>query len=157
MAKKATPGALAVEVTYTLQKDNALRIDYAATTDKPTVLNLTNHTYFNLSGMKRDVLNQELMINANTYLPTNAAHISTGEQRPVIGTPFDFTKPTVIGNRINDTTDVQIRNGHGYDHCWVLNDTSNKLKRSGRDELMSGWVRKSLHPSRAYRFIPPIT
>lgn len=122
------PGTLAVEVTYTLQKDNALRIDYQATTDKSTVLNLTNHAYFNLSSMKRDVMNHELMLKADHYLPTNAAQIPTGEIRPVAGTPFDFTKLTTIGTRINDTTDTQIKYGHGYDHCWVFPDGSKKLK-----------------------------
>ena len=122
------PGTLAVDVTYTLQKNNALRIDYQATTDKPTVLNLTNHAYFNLSGMKRDVLTTELTIKADHFLPTDKGQIPTGELQLVAGTAFDFTKPTAIGTRINDTTDVQIRYGHGYDHCWVFNDKSGKLK-----------------------------
>jgi aldose 1-epimerase len=122
------PGNLSVEVVYTLQKDNALRITYQATTDKPTVINLTNHTYFNLSGVKQDVLGYALMINANSYLPTDAGQIPTGVTAPVAGTPFDFRKPTVVGERINDTTNVQIRYGSGYDHCWVLDNTSNKLK-----------------------------
>lgn len=122
------PGTLSVEVTYTLQKDNALRIDYRATTDKPTIVNLTNHAYFNLSGLRRDVLDNELMVNANTYLPTDKTQIPTGERRPVAGTPFDFTKPTVIGRHIDDTTDAQIRYAGGYDHCWVFTDPSDKLK-----------------------------
>ncbi|RIV23511.1 galactose mutarotase [Fibrisoma montanum] len=122
------PGTLAVTVTYTLQKDNALRIDYQATTDKPTVLNLTNHAYFNLSGMKQDVLNHELMIAADRFLPTDPGQIPTGELRSVAGTPFDFRKPTAIGARINDTSEEQIRLGHGYDHCWVFADPSTKLK-----------------------------
>lgn len=122
------PGNLALTVTYTLQKDNALRIDYQATTDKPTVVNLTNHAYFNLSGMKTDALNHVLMLAADTYLPTTAGQIPTGERKSVAGTPFDFREPTPIGQRINDTTDEQIKFGHGYDHCWVFTDQTNKLK-----------------------------
>ncbi|WP_460954075.1 aldose epimerase family protein [Spirosoma litoris] len=122
------PGNLSVEVTYTLQKDNALRIDYKATTDKPTIINLTNHTYFNLSGLKQDVLNQELMVAASQFLPTDPKQIPTGELKPVVGTPFDFTKPTVIGKNINDTTDTQIKYGKGYDHCWVFTNPAKTLK-----------------------------
>ncbi|MFD2569612.1 aldose epimerase family protein [Spirosoma soli] len=122
------PGTLDVDVTYTLQKDNALRIDYKAATDKPTVVNLTNHAYFNLSGMKHDVLNHVLMIKADKILPTDQTQIPTGDVLPVAGTPFDFLKPTAIGTRINDTTNTQIRYGSGYDHCWVFTDKSNKLK-----------------------------
>jgi aldose 1-epimerase len=123
------PGTLNVEVTYTLQKDNALRIDYRADTDKPTIINLTNHAYFNLSGMKRDVLNHEMTLWADTYLPTDKGQIPTGERISVAGTPFDFRQPTAIGNHINDTTDVQIRYGFEYDHCWILSDDSKKLKK----------------------------
>lgn len=122
------PGTLEVDVTYTLQKDNALRIDYKATTDKPTVLNLTNHAYFNLSGQQTDVLNNEVMLNADKVLVTDRTQVPTGELRAVAGTPFDFTKPMPISAHINDTTDVQIRYGRGYDHCWVFTDQSAKLK-----------------------------
>ncbi|WP_266362602.1 aldose epimerase family protein [Tellurirhabdus rosea] len=122
------PGTLTVEVTYTLLKDDALRIDYRAKTDKPTVVNLTNHAYFNLTGMKRDVLNHVLQINANQFLPTDEGQIPTGAVLPVAGTPLDFRKPTPVGQRINDTTNVHIRTGFGYDHCWVFTDGSRLLK-----------------------------
>ncbi|MBD0254299.1 MAG: galactose mutarotase [Cytophagales bacterium] len=122
------PGTLAVEVTYTLQRDNALRIDYRATTDRPTVVNLTNHTYFNLSGMKRDILGHVLTLRADRFLPTDKAQLPTGERQPVAGTPLDFTQPTPIGARIDDTTHTQIRYGMGYDHCWVLADGPGLLR-----------------------------
>lgn len=122
------PGNLSVTVTYTLQKDNALRIDYKATTDKATVFNPTNHAYFNLSGLKQDVMNHELMVAADKVLATDPKQIPTGELLSVAGTPFDFRKPTAIGTRINDTTNTQIRYGKGYDHCWVFTDQSKKLK-----------------------------
>jgi len=123
------PGNLNVEVTYTLQKDNALQIDYQATTDKKTVVNLTNHTYFNLANAgKSDILSHALQLNAPAYLPVDSTLIPTGEQRPAAGTVFDFTKPMAIGARVNDPKDQQIKFGGGYDHCWVLADTSNSLK-----------------------------
>ncbi|GAB3954439.1 galactose mutarotase [Spirosoma harenae] len=123
------PGNLSVEVTYTLQKDNSLKIDYQATTDKPTVVNLTNHTYFNLTGgAKRDVLDHVLTLNADRFIPVDKTLIPTGKLQPVAGTPFDFTQPTVIGKRINDSTDAQIKYGLGYDHGWVLNGSGDSLK-----------------------------
>jgi aldose 1-epimerase len=123
------PGNLVVEVVYTLLKDNSLKIEYNATTDKPTVVNLTNHTYFNLSGdMNQDILGHEITLNADKYLPVDETLIPTGELRPVSGTAFDFTTAYKIGERINDSSDVQIKYGKGYDHCWVLSDASNTLK-----------------------------
>ncbi|MFN4144183.1 MAG: aldose epimerase family protein [Runella sp.] len=123
------PGQLEVEVTYTLQKNNALRIDYQAITNKPTVVNLTNHSYFNLNGLKENVLNHEVMLPADHFLPTDLGQIPTGELRTVAETPFDFRKPKRIGEHINDFTDAQINTAKGYDHCWVFSDQSKDLKK----------------------------
>ena len=123
------PGKLSVEVIYTLQKDNTLKIDYQVVTDKATVVNLTNHAYFNLTGdINKDILGHELTLNSDKYLPVDATLIPTGELKSVTGTPFDFTKSFKIGERINDKTDTQIKYGNGYDHCWVFTDTTNNLK-----------------------------
>jgi aldose 1-epimerase len=115
------PGNLSVKVVFTLTDDNALKIDYTATTDKDTVLNLTNHSYFNLDGQGNgDVMKQVMMINADRFTPVDSTLIPTGELRSVQGTPFDFRKPTAIGARIGDK-DEQLNLGHGYDHNFVLN------------------------------------
>lgn len=121
------PGNLNVTVIYTLQKDNSLKIEYAATTDKATVINLTNHSYFNLSGFKKDILDEEVTLNADRYLPVDKGLIPTGELRSVTGNVFDFTKPTVISKGINDIKDEQIKLGGGYDHAWILNKKGNEL------------------------------
>ena len=116
------PGNLSVKVTYSLTNDNAISIAYEATTDKPTVINLTNHCYFCLSGdPSRDVMDGVLYLNAEAYTPVDANVAVTGEIAMVEYTPFDFRTPTRIGNRINDTTHQQIVNGRGYDHNWLLN------------------------------------
>ena len=115
------PGSLKVKVTYTLAAEsNELRIDYWATTDKDTVVNLTNHSYFNLTGdASQTILNHQLALHALKFTPVDATLIPTGEERAVEGTPFDFTKPTAIGTRINQD-DEQLKFGKGYDHNWVL-------------------------------------
>ena len=115
------PGNLFVSVTYALTNDNAITISYEATTDRPTVINLTNHCYFCLSGdPSHDVLNEILYLNAEAYTPVDANVAVIGEIDAVENTPFDFRTPTRVGDRINDTTHQQIINGRGYDHNWIL-------------------------------------
>ncbi len=113
------PGNLDITVKYTLTNNNELKIDYSATTDKKTVINLTNHSYFNLAGMG-NILNHKLIINADRFNPVDKGLIPTGELKKVKGTPMDFTQPTAIGARINED-DEQLVFGGGYDHNWVLN------------------------------------
>jgi aldose 1-epimerase len=121
------PGNLNTTVTYTLTNDNTLKVNYKANTDKKTVVNLTQHSYFNLSGdFSKDILGQQIAINADTFLPVDATLIPTGEFKPVAGTPFDFKQSKTIGKEINQDTE-QLKRGLGYDHCWVLNRNSDGL------------------------------
>jgi aldose 1-epimerase len=115
------PGTLTAMVVFTLHKDkNELRIDYSATTDKPTVVNLTNHSYFNLAGDNQGtILDQTMELKASKFTPVDSTLIPTGELRDVKNTPMDFTKPVAIGKRIDDDYE-QLKFGHGYDHNWVL-------------------------------------
>ena len=120
------PGKLTAHVTYTLTDNDELKIEYVATTDKPTVVNLTNHTYFNLAGQgEGNILDHQVTLLADRFTPVDAGLIPTGELKPVAGTPFDFTKATAIGARINQQ-DEQLTYGKGYDHNWVLNGSGMK-------------------------------
>ena len=124
------PGNLSVKALYTWLEDNTLRLDYTATTDQPTIVNLTQHSYFNLAG-RGDVLGHVVMINANRFTPVDETLIPTGELRPVDDTPFDFRRPTPIGSRIN-RADPQLKFGNGYDHNWVINNPTGQLELQAR-------------------------
>ncbi len=119
------PGTLKVTAVYTIMRDNALRLEFTATTDKDTVVNLTQHSYFNLAG-KGTILGHIVTIPADKFTPVDSTLIPTGELRPVEGTPFDFRTPTAIGARI-DQDDQQLKFGGGYDHNWVINKEMGKL------------------------------
>jgi len=132
------PGNLDVEVVYTIKENNEISIDYRATTDKKTIVNITQHSYFNLTGnTKEDILNHEVMIKSDNLVPVDAGLIPTGSFLPVAGTPFDFNELTIVGERIEDEHE-QIKLGGGYDHCWILN-------KSAEDALE--WVIKTVEPT----------
>ena len=116
------PGTMTVDAIYSLDDNNDLRIEYVATTDRPTIANITNHAYWTLSGegSANGAMGHVVTIPAEHYLPTDSGAIPTGEYRPVAGTVFDFRKPTAIGDRVRDASDEQIVFGRGYDHNWVI-------------------------------------
>ena len=135
------PGTLKTQVTYTLTNDNEIKIDYLATTDKPTVVNLTNHAYWNLGGQgSGTILNHELTLHADKWIPTDAGSIPTGELAPVKGTAMDFTSPHKIGERIDELKKPPHAT-KGYDNCWVLKNQSGKLELAAKvKEPTSGRV-----------------
>ncbi len=115
------PGNLTAKVTYTLTNDNKLDIAYEAVTDKATIINMTNHCYFNLGGdPTQTILDDELYINSTSYTPVDSTYMTTGEILPVAGTPMDFSAAKAIGAEIENFDFEQFKNGHGYDHNWVL-------------------------------------
>lgn len=124
------PGTLTVTATYALDENNQLSIDYSATTDKPTLVNLSNHTYWNLGGEgSGSVMDDRLTIPADSYLPVDAGSIPTGEFASVAGTPFDFRQPKAIGRDIRDGNNQQLLNGRGYDHNWVISRQASAAPR----------------------------
>lgn len=132
------PGNLLVTAVYSITEDNALKVEFTATTDRKTVVNLTHHSYFNLRG-SGDVLGHIVTINADKFTPVDSGLIPTGELRPVAGTPFDFMTPSAIGARIGQTQDEQIVLGQGYDHNWVLNKRGSELSLAAKvHEPMTG-------------------
>ena len=135
------PGNCKVTVIYHLTDANELKIEYAASTDKDTVVNLTNHSYFNLKG-GGDILGHLLTLDADHFTPVDGGLIPTGELKPVAGTPFDFRRATAIGARI-EQSDEQLKLGKGYDHNWVLNKKGSELSLAARvEEPTSGRVRE---------------
>ena len=123
------PGNVVAKTTYTLTDDNAIDIKWTATTDKKTVINMTNHAYFNLNGCPQmPILNHKLQLNADYYTPVDSTFMTTGEIAPVAGTPMDFTAFKEIGKEIGNYDFVQLKNGDGYDHNWVLNTKGDDTK-----------------------------
>ncbi len=147
------PGNLKVTAVYTLTDNNELRLEFTATTDQPTLCNLTHHSYFNLAGQGNgDILGHVLYINADATTPVDSTLITTGEIKPVDGTPFDFRQPAAIGARINDP-DTVLQYGPGYDHNWVINKPSGQLGLMARiSEPTTGRVMEVLSTEPGLQF-----
>jgi aldose 1-epimerase len=147
------PGTLSVKVVYTLTNEDALKIDYSASTDKRTVVNLTNHSYFNLSAGKADtILDHSMMLNADYFTPVDGTLIPTGEIQSVANTPLDFRSPTIIGARINES-DAQLKFGGGYDHNWIVNGEPGQLRLAAKVyEESSGRLMKVMTTEPAIQF-----
>lgn len=149
------PGTMQVTATYTLSDSNELAIEYRATTDQPTIVNITNHSYFNLAGeaAQSDVLGHRLTLFASQYTPVNETLIPTGERRSVAGTPFDFTQPHAIGARIRDGRDEQLRLGRGYDHNYIVDGEPGQLRPAARvEDPQSGRVLELLASAPGVQF-----
>jgi aldose 1-epimerase len=149
------PGTLQVTATYTLGDSNELAIEYRATTDKPTIANITNHSYFNLAGeaTPTDVFGHRLTLFGSQYTPVDATLIPTGERRPVDGTPFDFRQPRAMGARIREGSDEQLRLGRGYDHNYIVDGEPGQLRPAARvEDPQSGRVLEMLASAPGVQF-----
>ena len=149
------PGTLKLTATYTLSEENELAVEYRATTDKPTVVNITNHSYFNLGGESsgKDILGHRLTLMADAYTPVDKTLIPTGERRAVTGTPFDFRTAETIGRRIRDGKEEQLVIGRGYDHTYVINGAAGALKMTARvEDPASGRVMELLTTAPGVQF-----
>jgi aldose 1-epimerase len=149
------PGTLTVHAIYSLNDHNELSIEYRATTDRPTIVNITNHCYFNLAGeaAHSDVMSHRLTLSAAEFTPVDATLIPTGERRAVAGTPFDFRRATAIGERIRDASDEQIRIGRGYDHNFIIDGEAGKLRLAARlHDPQSGRVLELLQTAPGLQF-----
>lgn len=149
------PGTLEVSATYSLNDRNELSVEYRATTDKPTIVNVTNHSYFNLAGESgnADVMDHRVTLFAQAYTPVSETLIPTGERRSVAGTAFDFREPQAIGQRIRDGHDEQIRFGRGYDHNFIVNGAAGTLRPAARvEDPQSGRVLELLTSAPGVQF-----
>ncbi len=126
------PGTLRITAAYSLDERGTLKVEFRAETDKPTVVNITNHSYFNLSAGNASAMDHLLEINASRYTPVDEHLIPTGELRSVAGTPFDFRRPTAVGLRVRDAREQQIRFGHGYDHNFALDGKAGEMRFAAR-------------------------